>query len=726
MKNVIIGYGETLTRTVEINGGGGDKNHPYSEFESRQRFVTNLGQSISKLESKPDIECANGEVVIKFVQHPAYLAKTYYPKRLFQKYGMHDVGSKPVMVKPEKWATKKHPDEGVSSCIYVSGTIEKYQKLMADVASGNIDGVTLNSIRTFENILNVERAEKIKHLSEGSDTLRLEVVIHASQQDGNVLEDFKKYVHFLNGTFEDTRVKVVGGLTFAPVQISKDHAEQLADFSHLRALRSVPKLRFNKPDVMRTVITNDVLLPDYQELNSKFKVCIFDGGIGTSHALNQWVTEIIPDDVTTLHPSLLAHGSEVCSTYLFGPYMNGSLGAPYTNVDIVRVLSPDDADPDLFDVLTRIENVLKEKKYKYINLSLGPRMSVEDDEVHVWTSVLDQYLQDGSCMATVAIGNDGDLPGDLSRIQPPSDMVNSLSVGACSSASSSWERSSYSCIGPGRSPGVVKPDGVAFGGSDDNPFMVYSPLTHQIIGTMGTSYASPLALRVAAGVDAITDFDLTTTTIKALMVHKADQHGHTLKEVGWGRFPLTPDEVVECLEDEATIIFQGTLNSSQHLRIPVPVPEDIDCTWVHLNATFCINAVTDPEHPLHYTRSGLEITFRANKEKFLEEANHPKPSTFFSCGDLYANEHELRDDAHKWETCLSRSKRFKRTTLNEPMFDVTYRAREQGASSTEELPPIQYSLVLTIRSEGDSSIYNSILQQNQTLQPVRITNQIRL
>ncbi|MBY8028767.1 hypothetical protein KW464_05795 [Vibrio fluvialis] len=116
----------------------------------------------------------------------------------------------------------------------------------------------------------------------------------------------------------------------------------------------------------------------------------------------------------------------------------------------------------------------------------------------------------------------------------------------------------------------------------------------------------------------------------------------------------------------------------------------------------------------------------ADKEKYLEEANHPKPTTFFSCGDLYANEHELREDAHKWETCLSRSKRFRRTTLNEPMFDVTYRAREQGASSTEDLPPIQYSLVLTIRSEGDSSIYNSILQQNQTLQPVRITNQIRL
>ncbi len=71
MKNVIIGYGETLTDTVDIKTGGGDKNHPYSESESRQRFVKDLGQTLSQLDSKPEIECANGEVVVKFIQHPA-------------------------------------------------------------------------------------------------------------------------------------------------------------------------------------------------------------------------------------------------------------------------------------------------------------------------------------------------------------------------------------------------------------------------------------------------------------------------------------------------------------------------------------------------------------------------------------------------------------------------------------------------------------------------------
>ncbi|WP_228147762.1 MULTISPECIES: S8 family peptidase [Acinetobacter] len=498
----------------------------------------------------------------------------------------------------------------------------------------------------------------------------------------------------------------------------------------MRALRSIPKLRFNKPNLTRTLLKETFAFPQNYQLSDKFKVCIFDGGLGSTHLLGDLAKEIIPADVSASHPHFLAHGSEVCSTYLFGPYQPGSglLGSPYTSVDVVRVLSPEDEhDPDLFNVLTRIEAVLKEKKYKYINLSLGPQIAVDDDDVHVWTSVLDQYLQDGHCLATIAIGNDGDLPGELGRIQPPSDMVNSLAIGAIDCQSKDWERAPYSCTGPGRSPGLIKPDGVLFGGSEKEMFHVYSPLTHSIIATMGTSFASPLAMRVAAGIDALTDFELTTNSIKALMIHKAKPEKHSQNNVGWGKLPHQPEEVLECLDDEATILFQGELKPDQHLRIPIPVPKDADCTWVVLKATFCINAITDPEHPLHYTRSGLDITFRANQNKKNDDQQHPDAKTFFSSKGLYLTEEELREDAHKWETTISRSQRFKLSTLEDPLFDVKYHAREQGASTEiSELPPIKYSLVLSIQTVGDVNVYNSILQKNQTLLPVKVSNRIQL
>ena len=730
MKNFIIGYGETLTNPVEVRSGGGDKNHPYSFSEARNILVGDLSKVIDDIDLKPKNQCANGEVVVKLIQHPSYLAKSYYPTNLFKKYGIKDVGSKSAHIKPRKWAVKKHPDIGLASCVFISGSKAKFQAMLDSLLNDSLPNSTQDIFRSIENISSISVDDKIKHIDFEKEELKLEVVLHASEMDELILASFGEYSKTLGGIPDWNRVKVVGGLTFLPVVINKGNERKLAEFSHLRALRSIPKLRFNHPDVMRERYNTVVSLPEFKNINNNFKVCIFDGGIGSEHLLNNWVTEYIPSDVSSGHPLLLSHGSEVCSTYLFGPFdeNKGTVGEPYSNVDIVRVLSTTDTDtdPDLFDVLTRIEDVLKNKKYKYINLSLGPRLAIDDDDVHVWTSVIDKHLQDGHCFATVAIGNDGELGGDFSRIQPPSDMVNCFAVGAVNSTGKNWERAAYSCIGPGRSPGMVKPDGVIFGGSNDELFKIYSPLSHSIVGTLGTSYAAPYALRVAAGIDAITDFELSTSSIKALMIHHANKEDKEQNDVGWGLLPNSPESVVECMNDEAIIVYQGQLNKSEHLRIPIPVPEGIDCTWVHVKATFCFNAVTDPEHPLHYTRSGLDITFRANEEKVKTGAVHAETKSFFSCGNLYETEEELREDAHKWETCISRSQRFKKNTLLNPVFDVKYHARAKGGDSTTELEPLNYSLVLSIRAEGDVNTYNLVLQQNQTLQSVKVTNRIRI
>ncbi|GJC07074.1 S8 family serine peptidase [Aeromonas hydrophila] len=728
MKNFMIGYGETLTKSVTINSGSGPKKHPYTFSEARSLFVDNLTKVLNEIDNKPIIQSANGEFVIKFVQHPSYLAKSYYPNKFFKRFGVKDVGSRSVKIKPRKWAVTNHPEEGLASCIFVSGRRNQFEAMLNSIRYDDLPETTKTAIRTFEQVSTISVNEKVKNIELGSEKLKLEVVLHASVHDEYIRSSFNGYSESLGGVADWERAKVVGGLTFLPVAIHKGCELSLAEFSHLRALRSMPKLRFNKPEIMRKTINDDFSLPDFKPLNNDFKVCIFDGGIGSNHLLSRWVNENIPSDVISSHPSLLAHGSEVCSTYLFGPYnaRNKVFDEPYTTVDIVRVLSESDTDPDLFDVLTRIENVLKTKQYKYVNLSLGPRLAIEDDDVHVWTSVIDALLQDGHCLATVAVGNDGDLEGEYARIQPPSDMVNCFSIGASDADGESWSRAEYSCIGPGRSPGLVKPDGVMFGGTENNPFKLYSPLTDSIIGTMGTSYAAPYALRIAAGIDSITSFNLTPSTVKALMVHHAKNNDNEQVEVGWGLFPSSPEEIIECLSDEAMIVYQGELEQSQHLRIPIPLPDGIDCTWVHIKATFCFNAITDPEHPLHYTRSGLDISFRANDEKQKEGAGHADTKTFFSVDKLYETEEELREDAHKWETCISRQQRFKKTTLSNPVFDVKYHARERGGEAQKDLPPLKYSLVISIRAEGDTNTYNLVLQQNQTLQAVKVTNRVRL
>lgn len=128
--------------------------------------------------------------MVKFIQHPSYLAKTYYPRKLFKKFGMKDIGSKSVKISPDSWATRKHPDIAVTSCIYVSGKKTDYQKMLKDVEENNLDQTTLDFIRTIERVDIFTSEEKIKNLDPTRQINKLEVVIHASQEEESILEAF--------------------------------------------------------------------------------------------------------------------------------------------------------------------------------------------------------------------------------------------------------------------------------------------------------------------------------------------------------------------------------------------------------------------------------------------------------------------------------------------------------------------------------------------------------
>jgi len=122
----------------------------------------------------------------------------------------------------------------------------------------------------------------------------------------------------------------------------------------------------------------------------------------------------------------------------------------------------------------------------------------------------------------------------------------------------------------------------------------------------------------------------------------------------------------------------------------------------------------------------LDISFRANDAKVKVGAEHANTKSFFSVGNLYETEEELRADAHKWETTISREQKFKRTTLSNPVFDVKYHAREKGGDAKSDSDPLGYSLIVSIQAEGDTNIYDLVLQNNQVLQAVKVSNRIKI
>src|SRR5262245_9225888 len=181
----------------------------------------------------------------------------------------------------------------------------------------------------------------------------------------------------------------------------------------------------------------------------------------------------------------------------------------------------------------------------------------------------------GEALTTIAVGNEGELDHQSgnARVQVPSDSVNSLAVGAANSRSEDWVRAPYSCIGPGRSPGLIKPEIIAFGGSDKEPFYVLDTSLTIAAPDAGTSYAAPLALRMGMGVRAHFGAGLSALAIKSLLVHCSEPGGDLpIQEVGWGRIPQDVKALVICPEGEARVVYQGELTPAQFLRTPIPLP----------------------------------------------------------------------------------------------------------------------------------------------------------
>ena len=303
----------------------------------------------------------------------------------------------------------------------------------------------------------------------------------------------------------------------------------------------------------------------------------------------------IPGVIGPAVPECQAHGVGVTSALLYGSLAHGqSLPQPFTSVDHYRVIDAETAhDPQghYFDVLNRIMNVLQQDNYQFVNLSLGLFVPIEDEEIHVWTASLDEHFSDGRTLVTVAAGNTGENDWDAgnARIQAPADGVNVLSVGAADCENEKWSRATYSSIGPGRSPGLVKPDVLAFGGSKKFPFWIPDSLQQgQTVPIQGTSFAAPLALRAAIAIRTRLGPVIKPLALKALLIHHSEPLAFEQREVGWGRVPTDFEQMITCPDGTVHVLYQGSLEPGKYLRAGIPpLPAGGVSGDVKLRVTFC-------------------------------------------------------------------------------------------------------------------------------------------
>lgn len=721
--NLLIGNGQVLAGAIRREpGGGGNKQYPYTIQQARDRLGPALTEILEAVEALPASAKPRGEVTSVVTVHPAFQAKTQMPAEAFQRAGLRAVGSKPAKVTPANDARKNAPEgEQPTAEIYVSGTSSAFRTFLDMLLSTTTGKGVQQDFCKLESIRFLAPDERLLRL-EGTDfEVPIEVVLHGESSDAELLASFEKYSAECSATMYSAKRLAVPGLVFMPGRVPRDKLADLAKFTALRAVRRLPRLRLNRPVIRQKLTVQAPALPGDDALDSALRVVVFDGGLGAKD-FARWSTELVPAELSDTHADYLSHGTEVTSALLFGAVPAGAteLPRPYFNVIHHRVLGhTDESDPDLYECMKRIDAVLRDGGVDFANLSLGPRLAIDDGQPHAWTSMLDGHLASGEVLMTVAAGNDGDVDGPMGRIQPPADAVNALSVGAADSSDFMWGRAPYSCFGPGRSPGIVKPDGLAFGGTDSQPLVLLNPLSGGLSGVQGTSFASPLVLRTAAAARAMSETPLTATALRALLIHRAERStGHNTVDVGWGRFPDSPEDLLTCAESEVSVLYQGHISAGGTMRIGLPIPAVPLGVRLRVTATFCFASPVDPADPVNYTRHGLTIVFRPK--------GAGSSASFFSTAS-YGSEQDLRRDAYKWETVLHRTCTFGADELLDACFDVDHGARENGLSVVNsEIPPLPYVLIATIASEKGEPIYQSVMQKYRALAPIQLRERVRL
>lgn len=731
--NFILGRGEKLTGPIEHVSAPVEKVDPYTIDEAEELLRPQFQEAVRQLDELPDLACPNNQTVFAVTLHPEYIAKSYYPEQLIQELGGTEIGSRATMIKPKKWAKKRAPEAVRSVTLFLRGSRDDFREVPSKLQSTDAFGKATHDLIKIEEVQPITSIERVRQSGTGKKKVRYEIVLHASAdaEDGFIIDGFQKYIESIGLKIDINRRLFADGLCFMSMDASPNQAEEISSYSFVRVVREMPQLR---PISRSGKLNFKITLPNTPPVNPDVKVAVFDSGVPAKSILDPWVR---PFETPGIGPAVSGqeyHGGAVTGAVLFGPLSDSEpIATPYCYVDHYRVLDTNtgaNGDDDLLDVLKRIQDVLEGTNYSFVNLSLGPNMTIEDDEPHAWSTILDRIFFEQDILAAIAVGNSGksDRTSGLARVQPPSDCVNGTAVGAADSAGTKWDRAPYSSVGPGRAPGIVKPDIVAFGGSRGEPFNVVDVFTGEATPDAGTSFASPAALRTGIGVRAHFGTDLSPMAIKALLLHMADDGGHDRTDVGWGRVPLDFREMMSTDDHEVRVMFQGVLSPAETIKAPIPLPHNQLKGNVDISATVVYLAPTNPQDTANYTSAGLDIVFRPHADKKTKDPGrqvHPDTKSFFSKNDYELFDDPLSYKAHIWETARTNKITMRGTSLKDPAFNLHYNARDGVGNAGKNAQQIRYAMVITISAKNHPDLYNQVVNRYRALlEPLRPVIQV--
>jgi hypothetical protein len=754
----ILGKGEQLAEPIKYSTGGRQKEPIRTFDQARSRLLPQMKSLLNEIASL-DSDLRLEKIFFKVALDFEYLAKSYFPSILFRNSGWEFVGSRPWHQSSRDGKT--FLETKPARLLFLSAprmTIEdSYQRI--ERAKGltrkereDLSKIDQLGLQTFQ-----ERLFNLKSFSKGT----LELIFHPL--DGREWKEcerkLKNLIRQIKGAefLWEWKRGYHPAPIFLPAVLGKKALEQLRVFNPLRAARPMPSISF--PRIRKTHRVQLDASPPKPILRAIYpEIGVMDGGADVScEPLKGWVTNV-DETSAPVRDDFLEHGTAVCGATLFGPLPpHEEMPEPKFRVKSFRVLPPSDGDDPLalYRVLDIIERIVESERNQHIAvyvMSFGPDTTVTDEEIDRFTVTLDQLAYREDVLFFVAVGNQGEETHPLNRIQPPSDLVNGVGVGAFTFGEDGEAvPTNYCCVGPGRPGSRVKPDLSAFGGSDIHPFWVLLPASNQgeVVREQGTSFSTPVAASVAGNLlYRCSDPEvMSPQTAKALMIHHAEPFkGESTAIRGWGALRVAAEDLMSCARNEVKVLYNGEIGLTRCMRLGLPFPEGLGYEGlVHFRWTIVYSCDVCPNTPDDYTLAGMDLVFRPNAHLYtyslfgesrkqavddrrapdlaheLEEngwrrSENPKSMNF-------KREHELREEG-KWETVIMGRRATGARNVYHPVLDIHAIPRGDWERSGPGL--ISYAAAVSVSvSDKTVELYQRVTEQIRQLVPVRLRARAR-
>lgn len=232
----LIGRGELLTYPIDApKKKVGDKAHPYTLAEAQQVIIPEIEAANTVFESLPAKACPDDLAVASLVLHPAYLAKSYFPKMLLDQAGLASVGSRTRRIKPRRTVGKQSTPEADTTELFVAGPRAAMQRLPVLARSLTQEMPLAEQFIRIEAFGAVTPAERL-HLTAESLGVVFEVGLHLPPETTAAelrayFADYAKDCGFqVNADFEFE----AGRLLFVAVEGESAGLESLALFTLVR------------------------------------------------------------------------------------------------------------------------------------------------------------------------------------------------------------------------------------------------------------------------------------------------------------------------------------------------------------------------------------------------------------------------------------------------------------------------------------------------------------